>query len=315
MFLEPLMRSPHDVSGGKAEYYSAGMQPYMEYEDIIPKQNRFKALLKRGLIFLRCGHRRRSSSEVVEAELDNLYPQRLSAFGEIELNKIPSDLFFGPRVDVGVQTSSSLDIEVLNLTSSYNKNKDYEPHGISESLEHMALMEADLDSNHPCDELNELSVLQFFRRERSRSTGSHINQFDDDSDGPHVSGIQHEHPHEEKEIRTHVYNPEHYATDETMVPEQVNDPTADKKPEVIRKHLRFREETVVIPFQDDDDNDENLPGGSRRSIVLGTSRVFRLQDMSNDPNDGDEPSGGTGREFKSYFNWGKERKKKKTKKK
>lgn len=317
------MRSPYDSEDGKDFYRGGALHELMECTDMGIKTNSVGTFIGRIWKKIGCKRKKRvSRDKIIEEEYQNmqLHPdaQRLYSFGEVELNKMPE--FWS---DAAVQTGSSLEIKYLEgikinepiLFDSESDDivADYE--GKRKSTDKRSILDLDLSSNTPSDEL---SILKFFRN--ARSVSMQIPSSDKepvyklDMPAKHI-------PHtEEKEIQCLEYDHDD-VHDKNIAPDSQISITADindKKLEHghITKRLRFEEETKTMQDENEDDAfEEENADRPRRSIALSSSKNVRIEDMDL-YTEADEPNTSINREFKSYF-WGggKSKANKKSKKK
>ncbi|CAB3237213.1 unnamed protein product [Arctia plantaginis] len=314
LYLDSIMKSPHDIRVSKD--FFCGVRELLEYENQITKQNVFRKFMTRCLPVLRFW-RKKSADEVVTADIDQLCSERLSAFAELEIQNMTTHV--ESLKDTAVQTGSSLH-EMLDISPSiYSKDVEFPSRKfVTSSTEAVQLLQVESDSSQPSDELN---ILQFLRKLRVRSISLQQDTLQNDiyelRNNPGESST--ESPTKEKEIRSEMYEHDYYEIDKKGIMEQprtsegklscdIND-----KPTV--KHLRFQDDAIVLSPKEPEDDTLERGLFPRRSIIFGVNKVFRIQEPEEVSNDAEESATSSGRELKSYFNWGKEKKKKKPKKK
>ncbi|KAJ8734758.1 hypothetical protein PYW08_014008 [Mythimna loreyi] len=306
LYLDPIMRSPHDTDDPKDVFRSAAMgyTPYMECTDIRIQE-------KRSSVFMRCCRffrrkpknemSRMSSDPIVEAGYGQTEPgnQRFYSFAEVELRKIGT-----PFVnEVGVQTGPSLEMqftdkpimeERMTQLDSYSDIVAHYEGKRKPSNRRTVLDDADMIGKEPSEEL---SILHFFKRARSVSMQI--------PSAPSVQDKQSTNT-EEKEIQCREYDHSHVSPESASVLATIGE-ISDVKPEseVVRKRIRFEETLRSKQNSEDDEVEAETATDSRlrRSVMYGGAKHGYSEDTEAD-NNIDEPSTSTGnREFKSYF-WG-----------
>ncbi|KAF9795123.1 hypothetical protein SFRURICE_004495 [Spodoptera frugiperda] len=173
LYLDPIMRSPHDTDGPK-EFYRGGDIHYdMECRDMEIKRKSVSPYIMRFLRLFRW--RRKSKGDATptkkESEFDLDRP-RIYSYGEVELNKLGVPEF----TDMAVQTGSSLIDSgslVVNVSDSIKSPEfDFEMEDIVTYYEGKR---RSTDINFVEDRMStereseELSILDFFKRARSVS--------------------------------------------------------------------------------------------------------------------------------------------------
>ncbi|XP_075985545.1 uncharacterized protein LOC142982747 [Anticarsia gemmatalis] len=325
LFLDSIMRSPHDMGNGKTHReYREAMLDYMECEDIASKDNACKRFMKRCATMFRGKRGKSLPEDEALDDINNLYSKKMTTFAEMEISKMGSYAPFPPfTADVAVQTS--LELEAFPLSDTDKKDEYFGRDRMTSSFfDFDTLTDVDIDLNRPSDELN---ILKFLRTIRQRSVSKQVSS-DEMIDMSLMSATKS--LKEEKEIQCLEYNPDHYSVDdnsdlmESIEKEVIAEVHTNPPVEKACKHLRFQEDVTFIPTtSDDDENDDDIVDhapiySNRRSIVFGATKVTHLQPQASHLlHDVEEPGPSSGREFKSYFNWGggKDKKKKKPKKK
>lgn len=304
------MKSPHDIRVGKD--FMFGVQELMDFEDKIVKENVFRKFITRCPPLLQFW-RKKSADEVKIADIDKLYSDRLSTSAEIEIQSNTSHL---ERLkDTAVQTGSSLH-EMQDFSSIYSKDPECFARKCGQSSMEPQLVES-ISSQHS----DELNLLQFLRKIKARSISlqqDHLaKDFYEFRNRHENSSVQS--PMNETEIRSEIYQHDYCHVDEKSKTEQpraseeIMSRDIDDKPTA--KHLRFQDDIIIMSPKEPEDDIMEVPVHPRRSIIFGVNKVFRIQEPEEVSNEVEESAGGSAREVKSYFNWGKEKKKKKPKKK
>ncbi|KAJ8734064.1 hypothetical protein PYW07_014615 [Mythimna separata] len=307
LYLDPIMRSPHDMDDPKDIIRGAAMNEYMECTEMPIQENR-SSIFTRWTRRFRCKRKVKQSSitsdPIVEGGFSGqmeVRNQRYFSFAEVELRKMATPFL----VEAAVQTGSSLEMQFTDKRitkermTQFDSQSDIVAHyeGKRRSTQ-ISVLDVESIGKEPSDEL---SLLNFFKRARSVSMQM--------PSVPPVGKTEAQHKQsrktQEKEVQCFEYEHSHISSEIISVLETIGE-ISDVKPEIelVRKRIRFEEQRSRLP-SDDDDVDEEAATDSRlrRSAFYGGIKQVHSEDTDTDSNF-DEPSTSTGnREFKKYF-WG-----------
>uniref|UniRef100_A0A2A4JR71 CUB domain-containing protein n=1 Tax=Heliothis virescens TaxID=7102 RepID=A0A2A4JR71_HELVI len=310
LYLDPIMRSPHDTDYPKLFYQPGAMHDYLEHPEMQIRQNSIGTyLMDRFLKFFRLKRKKKLSGGlhdgIAEANYDGL--QVNDSFDELELGHLESAF----TVDVAVQTGSSFEIENIErilvsqtldeIHSEFNLEDHHDEKGVQS--DGAPILDENTSANPPLDEL---SILKFFRKSRSISMQMSRKAITDIAEKQQPET-------EDKEIQSVEFPHDDLVTGSVL---SIIDEVADKKPEqgIVQKKLRFEGESKTGELGEDDAREEEIvPERRRRSVMFGGSKRLDADDSNSDIN---EPSTSNANKegIKSYF-WSKNKHKKATKKK
>ncbi|XP_063837268.1 uncharacterized protein LOC135086472 [Ostrinia nubilalis] len=301
LYLDSIMRSPHDIYMGPKMAYQEPLFGDIDYlsPDTVEKPRK-NVLYRIIYACFNCCKRKRRANKLSEIIDEPFYrPKEKYSFMELELSKMNQE-----TTTVAVQTGDSLEIpraETKKITPQFKSLPDQ-----PKECRRMAkvAVSSDEDLHKHISELNMLRLFKEFKSDKGASAS--IAAMTRDSCET-ASILVQKTSFEEEELQSHYYDTR--ASDKPGPSRGVIPTTTDKHSKrakvkkSAKKHLRFEPETTTIPSFIDEDDDEDYEG----SNIISLDKKKKTQDV--DKLDTPHSTGG-GRDFKRF--WKSKKIKKKT---